>query len=202
MLKNIYLATTSLSRINVVKSNNLKWNCVPNLFEEENAKTNLKKPLSLQDSFDYTKMLSIGKARSIENYYKNSIIIACDTVIFANDKVLEKPKTREEAFMMYDLLNGTLQSVITGVSIIDSSNNHYKQFNVVTDLIFTDLNIERQQKLFNDGEPYDHAGGYTLGVVLDPITQIINGERENILGLPIKEIIKELKYFDKKVNDD
>ena len=62
--------------------------------------------------------LSKIKGEAVKEQFKNDIIVSADTIVCLNNKVLGKPKSREDAFSMLRTLSGNTHSVFTGVTVI------------------------------------------------------------------------------------
>ena len=62
--------------------------------------------------------LSKIKGEAVKEQFENDIIVSADTIVCLNNKVLGKPKSREDAFSMLRTLSGNTHSVFTGVTVI------------------------------------------------------------------------------------
>ena len=193
MEKIIYVASGSNSRKELAQNRGLDWKFVPNEFDEEGIK-HLFAIEKFDDAIDYTKALSYGKAMSVVGKHEG-IVIGCDSVVYLNGKILEKPKDENEFEMMMDLLSSKPHYLITGVAIIDSITRKTVRFAEVTKLAFDKFSNEQKVFLLKNKNGLNNAGGYTLCNEIDDKTHIIKGNRDNVIGLPIKRILEELKNF-------
>ena len=188
--KNIFVASSSQSRKELARQNNLDWKFIDNKFDEETFKKNML-PKSLQQVLKYTKELAYFKALSIVNEV-DGVVIGCDSVGLIKGKVLEKPKSIDDFYFMVNQITRCPHYFVTGVAIIDKQRNKTKLFNEITKLYFDKFNDEKKNKLLYKYNGLQHAGGYTLNSDIEMNTHIIKGTRDNVIGLPIKRIKFEL----------
>lgn len=124
----------------------------------------------------------------------NQILITADTIVWLNNKALNKPVDYADACRMLSELSGKQHEVFTGVSI----TSHKKQvsFFVRTAVFFKELSQEEIEYYVNNYKPYDKAGAYGaqdwIGLVA---VEKIDGSYFNVMGLPIKELYEHLKNF-------
>ena len=187
---NIYVASASNSRKQLAKEYNLDWIFVNNEFNEEKIKNNLIVN-NFEDVLKYTKILSMGKAESVIHKY-NGIIIGCDSVAYQKGKILEKPKDEIEFYKMMEDITTNLHYLVTAISIINTINGKIIKFVEITKLFFDKFTTEQKLYLLNECNGLSNAGGYTLCDKIKQNTHIIKGDRNNVIGLPIKRIQKEI----------
>lgn len=73
---------------------------------------------------------------------KEGVILSADSIIYIDDKKLEKPKTKEQAKIMLQSLSGRINYAVTGVTIIDLYQNKKITLNEVTKVYFDELSDE------------------------------------------------------------
>ena len=130
---------------------------------------------------------------SFPNINENKIIIAADTIVINENKILGKPKDEDDAFNMLSALSGKWHNVITGLIVLDL----YSEF-LITDYSETKVKIkEIEQKdiinYINTKEPMDKAGAYGIQGYGATIVDKIEGCYYNVVGLPISKIYDILK---------
>jgi len=186
-MKSIILASASPRRKELLEKLGLEFEVVPSDFEE-----NIN---SADKPFDLAITLSEGKAQAVALKYKNHIIIAADTFIIFNNKIIGKPKDHLEAIEMLKELNGEQVSAITGFTIIDSSNN--KKISKVdeTKIYLRKLSEKEIISYVNTGEPLDKAGAFAVQGRGAAMVEKIDGDFFNIVGLPLFELSETLKEF-------
>ncbi|MBQ2644572.1 septum formation protein Maf [bacterium] len=138
--------------------------------------------------------LSLLKVKSILNKCTvSSLIIGADTVVILDNKIIGKPKNREHAYEILKSLSGKTHKVITGISIFDTdTKKEYKDF----DLTYVKFNILSDEDINNyieDKKPYDKAGAYGIQEIPKNFLKEINGNYDNVIGLPTKILINMLK---------
>ncbi|HMJ47812.1 MAG TPA: Maf family protein [Ferruginibacter sp.] len=119
-------------------------------------------------------------------------ILAADTIVVCNEKVIGKPLHREEAISILRELSGTSHKVITGVVILHE--NTEIAFADTTTVIFHKLTDEQIIYYVDTYKPYDKAGAYAIQEWIG-VTGIksVEGDFYNVMGLPVSRVVKELK---------
>lgn len=133
------------------------------------------------------------KAEDIAKIHPNDIVIGADTSVFLGDKVLGKPKDREDAFNMLKALSGNTHTVITGCAIIKGDKTD--SFSVISEVEFFPLSDNEINAYLDTDEPYDKAGSYGIQAKGALFVKEIRGDYFNIVGLPIGELNRHLKNF-------
>ena len=124
----------------------------------------------------------------------NQILITADTIVWLNNKALNKPNDFVDACRMLNELSGKQHEVFTGVSI----TSHQKQvsFFVRTAVYFKTLTQEEIEFYVSNYKPYDKAGAYGaqdwIGLIA---VEKLEGSYFNVMGLPVKELYEHLKDF-------
>lgn len=124
---------------------------------------------------------------------EDDIIISADTVVALKDKILGKPKDKEDAFSMLKSLSGTSHSVYTGVCI--TKGTQQKVFAEKTLVEFYELSDKEINDYIATNDPFDKAGGYGIqskGVIL---VKSITGDYFNVVGFPVARIYREIREF-------
>lgn len=141
--------------------------------------------------------LAIKKAKHIHNNYYNDIVIGCDTGVFADNRMLGKPTSKEDAHEMLSLLSGKKHKVITGCAIF------YKDtvisFSQTTIVEFNSLTNDEIKAYINTGEPMDKAGAYGIQGKGAILVKEISGDFYNVVGLPVSALYAKLKQLYKEI---
>ena len=178
----IILASASPRRRELIKSLDLEVEVIPSGADE-----NIEPCVPEQ----YVKKLAALKARDV--FQKTSMLtLGADTIVEVDGTILGKPKTYEQALQMFRLLCGRSHRVLTGVCFIDANQEVVDcETTIVT---FKPFDAELIDKYITTGSPFDKAGGYGIqDEMLAPIVESVDGELDNVIGLPIKLIAKILK---------
>ena len=131
------------------------------------------------------------KAQDILGKYPNDVILGADTVVCINDTILGKPKSLEDAKATLMMLSGKEHFVYTGVAILSKELNI--NYVVSTKVVFKKLTPNIIDKYLEQVYVLDKAGSYAIQEHGDMIIQSIDGELENVIGLPLIELKKHLK---------
>ncbi|MCM8536009.1 MAG: Maf family protein [Lentisphaeraceae bacterium] len=131
------------------------------------------------------------KANTVAKDYPDHLVIAADTVVSLDEKILEKPKDLNEAKQMLKQLSGRSHQVISAVSISLQSQNI--DFSETSEVFFNDLTSKTIDTYFSKVDPLDKAGAYNIDEHKELIIDHFTGEYENIMGLPITILKENLK---------
>ena len=123
---------------------------------------------------------------------KNQIVISADTIVWHENKCLGKPKSLNEARQMLKSLSGKTHKVITAVGFL--TFNNYYCIDVSTKVTFEKLNKSIINNYLLNGNPLDKAGSYAIqeSIGLLGISKI-EGSYTNVVGLPVTEVLNEIK---------
>lgn len=124
---------------------------------------------------------------------EDAVVIAADTIVVCEGKVLGKPHTPQEAEQMLSLLSGRDHQVMTGVTVL--RGNQERVFTEITDLHFRELTEKEIRRYVNSGEPMDKAGAYGIQGGAALFCEKMAGDYYNVMGLPVcrlGQILKEL----------
>lgn len=126
--------------------------------------------------------------------YDNKLIITADTIVWADEKVLGKPKNHNDAVKMLNTLSGNRHIVYTGVCL--KSKNKQVSFYASTEVYFKNLLDSEIDYYVTNFKPFDKAGAYGIQEWIGYIgVEKINGSYFNVMGLPIQRLYTELFNF-------
>lgn len=133
--------------------------------------------------------IATQKARYVSKGYRGSLIIACDTSVIVDGKILNKPQNTNHARRMLQSLSGRSHKVVTGCCV--ALNSFERSFSVTTDVEFFELTNNEIESYINTNEPYDKAGGYGIQGHGALFVKSIVGDYYNVVGMPISRIARE-----------
>ncbi|MBR4391676.1 MAG: septum formation protein Maf [Bacteroidales bacterium] len=140
--------------------------------------------LSLQKS------LAFSDAELPENY----LLITADTVVIAENEILGKPRDREDAIRMLQLLSDRTHHVVTGVTV--RSRAKTETFSVTSQVTFARLDLEEMDYYVDSYRPYDKAGAYGIQEWIGYVgISGLEGSFYNVMGLPTRRLYQTLKGF-------
>lgn len=154
---------------------------------EENASPALS-PARLVEELSRQKAEEIALTAEADD-----VIVAADTVVAADGRVLGKPHSREEAAEMLRFLSGRTHTVYTGVTV--RRGGTVLTQHEATDVVFRPLTEDEIEAYADTGEPMDKAGAYGIqgrGCVL---VEGIRGDYYNVMGLPVCRLALMLRQF-------
>lgn len=124
------------------------------------------------------------------------MVIGADTIVSCGGQILGKPKDEHDACRMLKLLSGGTHQVYTGVSIVllDASGKAGQvTFHEKTDVTMRAMSAEEIRRYVATGEPMDKAGAYGIQGKCAIFVDKIDGDYNNVVGLPVAAIYRELK---------
>ena len=147
-------------------------------------------PAHLQGA-EITNYLADLKSKAFTNVNENELVITSDTIVWLENKPLEKAANEQEAFEMLRKMSGKMHEVITSVSI--KSANFQKLFNDNTRVFFKELTDEEIRFYIKNYQPFDKAGAYGIQEWIGFIgIEKIEGSYFNVMGLPVHKLYEEL----------
>ncbi|KPU27849.1 septum formation inhibitor Maf [Caloranaerobacter sp. TR13] len=189
MQKRIILASGSPRRKELLSKFNIDFDIVQSDIPE------------LVNDFDEPKQtamsLAFQKANDVSLKMTNGeIVIAADTIVVFERKILGKPRSESEAFEMLFKLSGKTHSVITGFAIIETGT-HNKIIDYTETIVkFKDLTSDQIKRYIRTREYLDKAGAYAIQGYGSIFVEWIKGSYWNVVGLPISKLDSILeKYF-------
>lgn len=146
--------------------------------------------------------LNLAKSKAVEvAKTKKGLIIAADTIVVINNRILGKPVNSGDAVKMLKFLSGKVHKVYTGLVIIDSSTGKIFKTFEVTNVKFRKLTEKEIGFYVKGGSPMDKAGAYGIQDDLgSTFVEKITGDYFNIVGLPILKTYTGLNKFIKLID--
>ena len=188
----IILASKSGVRKEILKKNNFDCTVIPSGVDEDQVKDSLL--AAGADPTLISKNLAELKSIKVSNKNPDQLVLGADSVVSLNDEIINKPNSREEALAILKKLNGSKHYLISSVCI--SKNGamiwNYTDSSELVMKNMTDKELEeylakiKTQTLLAYGVYQIEAGGLEL-------FSSVKGDRDSIMGLPIKQIINYIK---------
>ncbi len=150
-----------------------------------------EKSISYVNEAQYVREVALLKTRSVAKEMTNKIVIGADTIVAFEGRLLHKPQTKEEAISHLQSLSGQMHHVYTAVVIIDERQNEtvLVEKTAVTFKVLPNSLIEAYVDTM-DG--YDKAGGYGIQTIGMLLVDKIEGDYNNVVGLPIASLTEHL----------
>ena len=132
--------------------------------------------------FDEVARVSGLKAAALQTASAD-VVVAADTIVVCEGKVLGKPRSEEDAVSMLQLLSGRDHQVMTGVTV--KRGETVRTFTEVTDIHFRELSEKEIRAYVATGEPMDKAGSYGIQGGAALFCTHMVGDYYNVMGLPV-----------------
>jgi septum formation protein len=187
MFKNIVLASKSKVRKQILDKNNINSEVSASNVDEDAVKKSL-----LQNGANpeiISKNLAELKANKISQKRPNEIVLGADSVIDLNGEIISKPQNREEAFNILKKLNGKKHYLISSVCISRDGMMiwNYTDKAVLTMKKMKEKDLENYLKQIKDKDLYAY-NVYQIEGLGKTLFSNIEGDKDTIMGLPVKKI--------------
>ncbi len=131
---------------------------------------------------------------------EDDVVIAADTIVVCQGRVLGKPRDEEEAKQMLRLLSGRDHQVMTGCTVLRGGRS--ETFTQVTNLHFRELGEHEIEKYVRSGEPMDKAGAYGIQGRAALFCRGLEGDYYNVMGLPVCRLGQALQRLAPELMED
>ena len=196
----IYLASNSPRRRELLTQIGVRFAVIAVELDEE--------PLGNEPPEAYVLRVARDKARAGRALLGSAPrvpVLAADTAVVIDDRILGKPRTREEAAAMMQRLSGRTHRVLSGVALADGQERQALSASEVT---FRVITPEEARAYWETGEPADKAGGYGIQGLGALFVSELRGSYSGVMGLPLSETagllsevgIAPLRRFDPETN--
>ncbi|HEY9342812.1 MAG TPA: Maf family nucleotide pyrophosphatase [Hanamia sp.] len=170
-------------------------------FEVMVADTDESYPENLSAA-EIARHIAMNKALAIQGKllpnYDAYTIIAADTIVVLENKIIGKPLDREDAIKILSVLSGKTHEVITGVCLLSFSKK--KVFAEKTNVAFHELSLAQIEYYIDKYKPYDKAGAYAIQEWIGVVgVKSIEGDFYNVMGLPVSRVVGELKVMNSEL---
>ncbi len=149
----------------------------------------------IKDPSELVMTLAARKGRAVieklGNTASDKLIIACDTLVYADGEFLGKPRDRADAERMIRKLSGGEHYVVSGIYVY--YNGHEECGAAKTKVIFDEMTDGEIFAYLDTDEPYDKAGAYAIQGRASAFITGIEGDYFNVVGLPVNTLCKIIK---------
>lgn len=146
--------------------------------------------------------LSLLKANDVfeqvQNNYLECVVIGSDTLVAFENDILGKPEDKEDAKLMLSKLQGKVNSVYTGMTVIIKRDEEVitKTVYSKSDVKMIPMSEDEIHKYIATGEPMDKAGAYAIQGIGNNYIESYTGDFDTIVGLDIGLLEKILLEFE------
>ncbi len=189
-MSKVILASASPRRRELLKKAGIVFEVRPGDGEEIVTKTNpweVVQELSLQKAMQ--------AASGLKKTTPDTVILGADTVVAFQGMILGKPKDEEDACRTLEKLQGNTHQVYTGVTILFQKEHELVShtFFECTHVTFAPVSREEIEAYVLTKEPMDKAGSYGIQGAFGKYVAFVQGDYENVVGLPVTRLMKEAK---------
>ena len=178
----LILASQSPRRAELLRQVGVEFRVEPAALDET--------PLHNETAEDYIRRIAHAKADAVHRRNPDSPVLGADTAVVLGDRILGKPRDRDDAIDMLLALSGRTHRVLTGVALVAGRYNYRLSTNRVR---FRTLDASEAASYWETGEPADKAGGYAVQGLAAAFIEHIEGSYSGIMGLPLFETLEMLK---------
>lgn len=180
----LILASASLGRAYVLRQSGMQFQVDAADIDEHNFTADTTAKL--------VRMLALAKAKKVQERHSFGIIVATDTLVVIENKIIGKPKNDEDAIAILTQLSSKTHQVISGIVALDLSANKMVQDIVITPVTFKKLLSREIVDYVATGEPFGKAGAYSSQEKGKFLIEKIDGDPTNVIGLPLQSFFKLL----------
>ncbi len=182
-MKELILASQSPRRKMLLEQVGIPFTVLPS--EVDETIDNNKQPAEV------VKTLAARKAENAVRQLpegSSAIVLAADTIVVLQDRVLGKPTDRDDAFQMLQMLQDEWHEVMTGIVLIDSATGIRLTHVEKTKVRVRPLTSDAIRNYIDSGEPLDKAGAYAIQGLGALLVEKIDGCYSNVVGLPLYSV--------------
>jgi septum formation protein len=145
-----------------------------------------------ESAIDFAMRMAAEKALNVSARRTEAIVLAADTVVECDGQILGKPADPAEARMMLQTLSGNTHTVVTAFAITSARTIAYR-LAVSSRVTFRRLSNDEIAEYVASGAPLDKAGAYGIQDAGAGFIAQVEGSRDNVMGLPVREVLAALR---------
>ncbi len=135
------------------------------------------------------------KASEVAGRHPGALVLGADTIILFNGRVIGKPRDKDDAAAILHALSGNTHEVITGLALLSPENGIHELWSESSEVHFKPLDTSLIRRYLATVPVLDKAGAYAIQEHGDWIVREYTGELENIIGLPLESLRRQLLRF-------
>lgn len=189
------MASASPRRKELLEQIGLAFRIVVSDVEEKITKTS---PAEIVEELSYQKAQAVFHSLPEEEI----LVIGADTIVACENRILGKPATEADAIKMLETLQGQEHEVYTGVTLLYRSKKageggdvSCKSFHEATKVEFFPMTEQEIQEYVSTKDPMDKAGAYGIQGFCARYIRGIEGDYNNVVGLPVGRLYQEMKEW-------
>jgi septum formation protein len=136
----------------------------------------------------HVERLAREKAMKVARLHPDALVIAADTIVLKDDKIIGKPRTEDDARATLANLSGAVHTVVTGMAL--TLNGELASSVDLVSVTFRELSDEEIREYVATGEPMDKAGSYGIQGYGATIVSRIDGDYFAVMGLSLVRLVE------------
>lgn len=152
--------------------------------------------LKLEPPGEHVRRLALEKARRGLGLFPTAVVIGADTIVLVGSEIFAKPRDKEDATRMLQMLSGREHEVLTGLAMVSVRRSIVEVSR--TRVWFNPLTEDEIEWYVSSGEPLDKAGAYGIQGLGARFVDRIQGSYSNVVGLPVALVYRLLKGYPEK----
>ena len=192
----IILASASPRRRELLHQIGLETEVLPSRIEEKPTAT---QPEEVVEELSRQKCLDVAG-----RVHENGVVLGADTVVALDGKIMGKPGSAGQAAEMLKSLQGRSHQVFTGVTLAEVRKGRIvrqETFSERTEVFLFPMTEEEIEAYILSGEPFDKAGAYGIQGSFARHVESIEGDYNNVVGLPVAAVYQRLKKWQPELTD-
>jgi len=142
---------------------------------------------------EYVERMAREKAWAVRRHCEgDDVVLSADTIVVLDGEIMGKPESTAAVLPMLRRLNGRRHQVLTSYLVLDCRNDRQWQRRVTTQVTFMPSDERLLHAYAATSEPLDKAGAYSIQGIGTVLVQSIEGSYNNVVGLPIEQLIPDL----------
>lgn len=188
----IFLASASPRRAALLEQAGFSFTIRPSLVDEVVTEAS---PDRMAEDLAFLKADDVYQGLKKEYPGRDFMVIGADTIVYYDKEILGKPKDAQEAFDVLKLLSDRTHQVYTGIAIIlkKAGVKQTQLFHDRTDVTFYPIEDAELKAYIATGDCMDKAGAYGIQGAFAVHVKEIQGDYNNVVGLPIAKLYHALK---------
>ena len=147
----------------------------------------------------FTEHWAKEKAMDVAKSNPQSLVVAADTIVVLDHKILGKPKNKKDSYRMLKCLSGRTHKVITGMHFSAGKYNIDRTINEQTQVLFNTLSDSDIYYYIDNYRPFDKAGSYGIQDWFSVQVKKVDGCYFNVMGLPLAAFYKEYRQINNQL---
>lgn len=190
-MEKIILASASPRRREILNAVGIDFEVVKSDADESVVSKELDPSMYVQELALLKATDAAGKLKAKNK--KDMLIISADTVVVSDGKILGKPVDEEDAERILESLSGKTHTVITGICVTRLNDAFSVCRSASTKVRFRNLSKDEIRRYISTKEPMDKAGAYGIQGRGALLTDGIEGDYFNVVGLPVSNLCELLR---------